>query len=291
MAKKMNLAEALKKYGYVGTLANSNPELKKILLDMAGKNASVEEFTRAVQDSKWWKNSADSVKQYQILRATKPGEFATQQGTMISRVRRLAGQMGVRLTEGHGGTLSHLVTGAMQFGWSEDELRAQVGGMYSLNRGHEAGGDAGKTTQQLRQIYANYGIPVSVDAQAKATRAILSGRATIDTYMGQALEAAKSRYAALAPQLDQGMTVHDIADPYMQVMANTLEIPQSRVNLTDRRVQQALTARDDKGQPTVKPLWQFEQDLKTTPEWDKTKNATNAAYDMVNKIGKDWGFL
>jgi hypothetical protein len=126
---------------------------------------------------------------------------------------------------------------------------------------------------------------------AKATRAILAGRATLDTYVGQAIQNAKSRYAALAPQLDQGMTVHDIADPYMQVMSNTLEMPAAKVNINDRRIQQALTARDDKGQPTVQPLWQFELGLKKTPEWNKTKNATNAAFDMVSKIGQDWGFV
>jgi hypothetical protein len=288
---KLSLAEALKKYGYVGTLANGNPELKKILMAMAAKNASVEEFTRAVQDSAWWKNSADSVKQYQVLQATKPGEFRAQQGAMVSKVRRLAAQLGVRLTEGHNSSLSHLVTGAMQFGWSEDELRSQVGSMFTLFRGHEAGGDAGKTTQQLRQIYASYGVPYSEDATAKATRAILSGKATIDTYTAQAIQSAKSRYAGLSPQIDEGMTVHDIADPYMQLMASTLEMPQGKVDLNNRRIQQALTARDDKGKPTVQPLWQFEQGLKTTPEWDKTKNATNAAFDMVNKIGKDWGFV
>lgn len=290
MAKK-SVEEALKEYGYVGTLAESVPELKKILLAMAAKGADVAEFTRAVQDSKWWKTSADSVKQYTVLRATKPGEFTARQNSLIGKARRLAGQMGIGLSEGSGGTLSHIVRSAMQFGWDDEQLRAEIGNMYKLNRGKESGGDAGQTVQKLRQVYASYGIPYSEDAIAKATRAILSGRATVDTYVGSAIQSAKSRYAALAPQLDQGMTVHDIADPYMQVMANTLEMPQGKVSINDRRIQQALTARDDKGQPTVQALWQFEQGLKTSPEWNHTKNATNAAFDMVSRIGQAWGFV
>lgn len=278
-------------YGYVGTLANTVPDLKKKLAQAKAENWDVAKFTREIQDTNWWKNSADALKKYQILKATKPGEFQQQQNQLIGHVRRLAGQLGVGLTEGGGGTLEHLVRQAQTFGWDEETLRAEIGSMYRLNRGKAPGGDAGATTQKLRQVYADYGVPLGEDLAAKATRAILSGTATVDSYTAQAINSAKSRYAALAPQLAQGMTVRDIADPYMQMIASTLEIPQGKVGITDPRVQKALTARDDKGQPTVQPLWQFEQGLKQSPEWNKTKQATNAAYDMVNKIGTAWGFM
>jgi hypothetical protein len=278
-------------YGYVGTLAAMVPELKGKLAQAKAANWDVARFTKEIQDTTWWKNSADALKKYQILQATKPGEFKQQRDQLVGHVRRLAGQLGVGLTEGNTGTLSHIVRSAMTFGWDDETLRAEIGNMYRLNRGKAPGGDAGATTQKLRQLYADYGIPLSEDLAAKATRAILSGTATVDSYTAQAINSARSRYAALAPQLDQGMTVRDIADPYMQMVASTLEIPPGKVSLTDARVQKALTARDDKGQPTTQPLWSFERDLKSSPQWDKTKQAANAAYDVVNKIGQQWGFL
>lgn len=287
---KVDVKKALSKYGYVATLANTIPDLRKILVQAAEGNWSVDQFTRAVQDSGWWKNSSDRVKQTNILRATKPGEYQAQRNEMVGKVRRMAGQLGVGLTEGHAGTLAHMVDAAMQFGWTDDDLKTNLGAHWRMVRGQEAGGDAGATTQKLRQIYASYGVPYSQDSVARATRAILMGRATIDTYMGQAIQHAKSRYAALAPQIDQGMTVKDIADPYMQVLSNTLELPQGKVDLNDKWVQKALTARDDKGQPTVQPLWQFERAVKEDPRWQKTKGAANSTYDMLRRIQQDWGF-
>lgn len=278
-------------YGYVGTLAATVPDLKAKLAQAKAGNWDVARFTREIQDTAWWKNSADALKKYQILKATKPGEFRAQADQLIGHIRRLAGSMGIGLTEGNTGTLSHLVRSAQTFGWDEETLKAEIGNMYRLNRGKMPGGEAGATTQQLRKVYSDYGVPLSEDLAAKATRAILSGTATVDSYTALAINSARSRYAALAPQLDQGMTVRDIADPYIQMTASTLEIPQGKVSINDPRVQKALTARDDKGQPTVQPLWQYEQGLKQSPQWDKTKAATNAAYDMVNKIGQSWGFL
>lgn len=285
-----DLEAALAKYGYIGTLANMTPELKKILLQAAKEKWAVDKFTRAVQDSKWWKNTADATKQYNVLKATKPGEFAEQQNNTIAKVRAVAAQLGVHLTEGQNGTLAHIVRAAMQHGWDDTTLQTQVAGYWQMVRGKEAGGDVGATTQKLRQVYSSYGIPYSQDSIAKAAKQIITGRGTLDGYVGQALQAAKSRYAALAPQLDQGMTVKDIADPYMSTMASVLEMPEGKVDLNDRFIQQALTARDDKGQPTVKPLWAFEQQLKEDPRWLKTKNGTNATYDILRKIGTDWGF-
>ena len=94
-----DVKKAIQEYGYVGTLANSIPELRKILLAMAAKNASVEEFTRAVQDTKWWKNSADKIKQNQILKATKPGEFAAQNILAVTFTTKAAAELAARLED------------------------------------------------------------------------------------------------------------------------------------------------------------------------------------------------
>jgi hypothetical protein len=280
---------ALKEYGYVGTLANAVPELKRILLASAAKGATVEEFTRAVQDSKWWKNSADSMKAYQIQKATKPGEFQAQRGDTVAKVRRMAAQLGVGLGEGKGSQLGHIVDMAMQHGWDDATLQAQIG--HQLQGATATfGGQAGTIQQQIKKLYGDYGLPSSSYTVNMQTRAILSGTSTLQTVQAGLMQSAKSKYANLAPQIDQGMTVRDIADPYVQSMASTLELPPAKVALTDPYIQKALTSRDDKGQPTTVPLWQFQDQLRQDPRYDHTTQAVNDAYSMVSQIGKSWGF-
>lgn len=288
----MSTADALKEYGYVGTLANSIPELKRILLASAARKDSVEEFTRAVQDSRWWKLNADSIKQYQILKSTKPGEFKQQRDKLETHIRTLAAQMGVR---SFGGDFLHLVNMAQQFGWDDTTLQQHIGaylGTKAIQRGVSFGGQAGTIQQQVRKMFADYGIKYSGYQTGLWTRDILTGKITIENIQAHLMNQAKAKYAGLGADIDQGRTVREIADPYIQSMSQTLELPQGTLDVYDPKIQRALTNRDPKsGSPTVTPLWQFEMDLKNDPRWDTTKNAVNSAYDQAAQIGRDLGFL
>lgn len=286
----MSISEALKQYGYVGTLANSVPELKKLLARAASGRWSVEEFTRSLQDSKWWKNSSDSVKQYQVLWATKPGEARQQQNNMIGKVRTIAAEMGVSLSEGANGTLSHLVKSAMQMGWDEGLLRQNIANYWRAGHGHALMGSAAETGQKLKEIYSSYGITYSEDSIARALKLVLMGRTSLESYRSDAMLKAKSKYAGFARQIDEGATVKDIADPYIQSMSTVLELPSGGIDLYDKSIQAALTSRAADGTPQGQPLWQFEQKLRDDPRWNKTKNAANSAYGFLRQIGNDWGF-
>ncbi len=302
MASKQEIDAALKQYGYLGSLANSVPELRALLTKAIGAKWSNDEFSRNLQDSRWWKSQADSVKQNQILKATKPGEYKQKQDTLINKVRMISAELGVNLGEGGHSNLSHVVNAAMAGGWDEATLRQQIGSYWKFARNKEASGSAGQVTQKLRAQFASYGVQYSQDAVANATKRILTGKSTLESYQAQALQAAKGKYAAFSDQLDQGLTMHDIAEPYRQSMATLLELPPEKIDLYDTTLQKALTARlpaaTNAGSPTAgkaatagaMPLWQFEQTLRKDPRRDKTKGAVNEAYDVLQQIGKDWGF-
>jgi hypothetical protein len=286
----MSTSEALKEYGYVGTLANSVPELKRLLSRAAANGWTVEEFTRALQDTPWWRNSADAVKQYQVLKSTKPGEFDAQRGELVNKVRRYGAEMGVGLGEGHGSMLGWIVDHAQRFGWDEATIRQNIG--HQL-KGATAtfGGTAGTIQQQVKKLYGDYGVRYGSYRVNLWTRSILEGSASLEKLRAELMVGAKSRYAAIAGDIDQGRTVREIADPYIQLMASTWERPEGTIDLYDTKVQQALSRRDPKsGQPVLTPLWQFERELKDDPRWDTTKNAVNTAYDQAMRIGKAWGF-
>lgn len=285
----MDISAALKEYGFVGQLANSNPELRRILTRAAAGNWSADEFSRAVQDSTWWRNSADAVKQYQILKVTKPGEFAEQRGQLVQKIRTIAAEMGVGLGEGRGSQLGVLVKMAQLHGWDEATLRQHIG--HQL-KGATAtfGGQAGEVQQQIRQIYYDMGVPYSSYSVNLSVRHVLEGRGTVQGVQANVAAAAKSRFPALAAQIDAGMTVRQIADPYLQTTAQLLEVAPDTVTLQDSLVRQGLSQRDEKGQLGLMPLWQYEQKVKSDPRWDKTKNARQDYAAMARQIGRDWGF-
>ncbi len=302
MALDKKTQDALKQYGYLGTLAASVPDLGKLIQDALHGNWSNDEFSRNLQDSSWWKHNADSVKQNLILKATKPGEWTQKEGDLVTKTRLMAAQMGVYLGDGSKSNLYKIVHTAMSLGWDETRIRQSIGEHWQFVKGKEATGTAGEITQKIRQQNASYGITYAPESVARATKNVLTGRSSIESYKAAALQAAKGKYAAFADQLDQGLTMHDIAEPYRQSMSALLEIAPEKVDLYNTTIQKALTARlpsdpqsgtsasGGKAKPGAMPLWQFEQQVRADPRRDKTKGATNEVYDALSNIGQSWGF-
>jgi hypothetical protein len=283
------MASAFDQYGYIATLANSIPELKTILNRALAGKWTPDKFSQAVQDSRWWKVNSDQVKQNAILKATKPGEYNAQRNAMIAKIRTLAKGMGVGLTEGAHGTLANLVNHAMALGWDDTTLQQNIGHYYTF-RGGMSTGQAGALQQQLRQIRADYGLGNSDQMDAHHVHAILMGTESVDSFRAAAEQSALSRYPGFAQQLREGQTMAQIADPYIQTIAQTLEMSPSDVDMMDPSVQKALQAKDQHGNNVPMTLWQVADMMRQDPRYDHTKQAVNDAYSMINQIGKDWGF-
>jgi hypothetical protein len=56
-------------------------------------------------------------------------------------------------------------------------------------------------------------------------------------------------------------------------MSQVLELNPGEITLYDDTIKRALTNINEQNQPTLKPLWQFEQDLRKDERWRYTKNA------------------
>lgn len=150
-------------------------------------------------------------------------------------------------------------------------------------------GEAAKTLEGLKKQAADYGISYNDSWYTKSAQDVLRGVVDNDTLTAQFKQDAKSRFPTLAKQIDAGYTVQQIASPYVNSMAQILELDPYAVNINDTYIQQALTGLDGEGQPTTKPLWQFERDLRKDPRWAYTKNAQESMMSATRKILQDFG--
>lgn len=288
-AASTDLQKALDSYGFVGQLANAIPELKAILEQAAREEWAPEKFDRAVMDSDWWKQSADSVRQLAILEATDPSTYQQNLTNAADKVRLMAQQMG---RPGSPEQRSALALQALTNNWDDEQIRAQIGAQLPLEVIDDAWvGDAAQMEQHLRRTIENYGVSYTDDWLRTALDAIQRGDETLGGWEGVVRARAKATYAQFASQIDAGMTVRDIADPYIATMAQTLELPETGIKLTDATIQKALTTRGADGVAGTQPLWEFQRALRDDPRWDKTNNARASAASLVSRIGKDMGFL
>lgn len=187
------------------------------------------------------------------------------------------------------------------FDVSEEDLRAIARDSYIYGRAfdsaqvldslaeHGTVTATNSTLNALKEQATNMGVQYSDDWYATAAKSVAAGDANADDYTNQIKELAKSRYASFADQIDKGMTVQQIASPYINSMANLLELPATAISLNDTTINKALTNLDDKGNPVAKPIWKFEQELKQDDRYFQTNRSYQEMESIASSIARKFG--
>lgn len=285
-------------YGYVQDLANSVPEIKTLLKQASAGGWTADRFQDELQTTTWWKTHSDSAKKMLALSKADPAEYKQEQTQAQAHVKQMAAQLGVTLSSAQ---ISSLASADLVQGLDDPTLQSQIGAMYKS--GSAQGGTSVQLSQQIQQLAAQYGVPVTqgwVDGQVKTA---LTNSTGIEGATQQLMKMASSAYPTLAAQIAAGQTVQDIAQPYVAQMSQLLEIPDTNIKMTDPTIQKALTGQLPSSAPppaakagTVAPpaapttLYDFQNALRSDPRWQSTDNAKQSAYSLLHGLGQTFGF-
>jgi hypothetical protein len=216
---------------------------------------------------------------------TGTGPSAKELKNKRDAVKLLATELGVELTDGQVNSLGYdYANGSID----ATTVKSRIASTGNINF---ATGEAAKTIDSLKATAASYGVSYDPSWYNQSAKDILTGKVDNDTIAQQLKELAKSRYPSLAKQIDAGYTVKQVASPYLQSMANILEINPNDITMEDPTIKQAFTSLNADGQPSTKALWQFEQDLKQDPRWRFTKNAQTDLMGTARKVLQDFGLV
>lgn len=290
----ISLDEAMSSYGFVYQLANQVPELKTFL-DQAVQNSwTADKLTAMVESSAWWMQNADTVRNLAIQQATEPGTYAQNLAFAKNQIGLKARQQGRYYTDADLNTLA-LITLTSNASWDDGVLSELVASRLGI-RGNQTDGIREGTAAQYQdhftKVAQDYGVAYSQDFLDSWVTKVQMGFDTADGFESLMRSRAKAAFPQFANQIDAGMTVRDIADPYISTYAKTLEVPETDVKLQDTAIQRALSQTGQDGTTrTSMPLWQFERTLKDDPRYDSTKQAKSDAFSTLAKIGSDWGFV
>lgn len=279
----LDLQTALSQYGYTQALVDSNWELKAKFTQAVAEEWDSARFERELMTTMWYKNFSERQRAIEVQRTTDPATWAATLDNKTRQISTLANRLGLS-----GVDAAYWAKAALQWEWDESTLQTIL--VDSANqRGVSGGltGAMGEAENHIKNTWANYGLDISDATLAQWSKEIIAGRQTLGGLDNEARNYAKKTYAAFADQLDAGMTMREIADPYMQTMANTLELSGGAVSLKDPHVKRALQGTN--GQPLA--MWEFERSLKDDARWQSTKQAKNETYAVLDQVGKDWGFL
>lgn len=277
LSARLSPEELASEYGFAYSFLKSVPDVAKVFDDYVKNNLSKEAFQAELRGTKWWQENSDTMRKAQAMKSTDPATYeANLQATQVL-VEQTAAKIGASIPPKK---LKSIAEKAFATGMDEGQLANVLGG-YIKFIGGTLKGEAGQYENSIKSYAATQG--VTLDDQSVKNQAALIGRklATEADFKNQIMQQAVSAYPGYKQQLEAGQTMQDIANPYVQIMAQELELPPSDVKLTDPLIRSALNGVNKDGKPTGMDQTTFLQRVKNDPRWSQTQNAQ----DDVMKTG------
>lgn len=273
-------------YGWAASFLDDE-ELGPILREAAQKNWSDQRLLTALRNTKWYKSREPSERAWDQAIALDPKSKDKDIEQRSIGIQEILAQFNETLTPEQ---IRDLAITSLRSDWSDQQLfrgiaaEAMKGGP---QQGNVRFGIVGRT---VRDLATRYAVPLSEQAMDSYAQRIASGDIVQADYENILRNQAKSLYPSLSAELDRGLDIATITDPYRQVAASTLGISADMVNFADPKWNAALNFDDGKGRRMM-TLYEWGQHIRTNEQYgyDQTPDARNKAYNMVDRLGRMFG--
>ena len=295
------------RYGFADAFFDQDKSLQDLIAEATKQNYSQDLFQAKLQATPWYRAHTASEREWSQLQTNDPQSATNITRNVYADMGEIAGALGANLNPGLASSIASSVIAHSYSNGSYDKglLQRAIAAQVRMDQYGHYKGAAGQFEDSIRQMSSDYGMPIDKGAlqswvqgglqQAGGDASKLSAyQENVKHYLQQQ---AKLTFPGLSQQIDSGLTVAQIASPYVSSFAKILEQPidsstQAAQYLQDPTVKKALqyqTPGTPQGDPSVMPMWQFEQSLKQDPRWMKTNNARDelgsAAYHILGDFG------
>lgn len=287
--KRLSPEELASEYGFAYSFLNSNPEIKSIFSEAVANTWSPAQFTAKLQQTKWWRNNSATMRQAQMEKNTDPATHNAKLAAARVQVIQLAGEIGASIPSSK---LSKIVDQTVALGMDEDGLRNVLGQYVKFqNNGSTLNGEAGQVEHDIKTYAYSQGVKIDKQTIKNQAQLVVRKVGTAQDMKAQVQAQAESLYPAYSEQLKGGQTMMDIANPYIQQMAQDLDLPIGSITLDDPLIRRALNGLDDKGKPTGLDTPDFEKLIRNDPRWNQSNKTQEDVMAAGKKVLADMGLL
>ena len=283
---KLEASELAANYGFALSFFKSNKELWRVFNQAVKGNWTATKFQASLKNTKWYRTTEKSYRDYVFAKADDPASMAAKINDTTAQIVDAANTMGARLSYKQAAMVAR---NSIAHGWSDSQIRDYLANYVKVKNGvfH---GEAADTADALRETAWRNGVRISSATLQGYARSVARGDGSVDEFKSRIRKSAASLAPDHADQLAAGQDLYDIAQPYMQSMASTLEMPSTDIDLFDKTIRSALSNRDSKGRPVTKTLWEFERDLRNDSRWLKTNKARDEMSSAARSVLTTFGF-
>ena len=264
-------------FGITADLIKQFPELQKVFdLWKAGNTTDAElEYYK----TGYYRNLTSNAQTRQKKRASQPGVYAQElDAYKIEQKKRLTAK-GVSVSDA-------VLEEAYLKGLTDTQLDLNA---LLAAKGKPIGGSTLGSVQSLKEYADSYGMTYSQKSLDTWSQGIFAGTTTSEDIQAQIRKDSASAFPVYADQISKGTTVEALTSAYKSSMANILEIDPDTISFNDPTLRRAIQYIGADGKPTVKPIWQFETELRQDPRWEKTDNARQTVDSLSLKVLRDLG--
>ena len=269
----------------------AHPELAAVRdLYLQGKYA---EATNTLYGTDFYNNTSPTIFSNENTKINQPGVYQREiQTAWLPALRQEAVDKGLVITDAN---LTAIAQKAYDLG-----LTPTSPATLELFRGLDStgkpyvttiqGGIASTAKQNIATANADYSGNFNQDWVNQAAQSVAEGTTTEQYWTDQIKANAKGSFPAWANQIDAGLTMKQIASPYITAYSNILGVDPASVTLSDNLLKQGLQG-NDPTQPAGMPLWEFEKAVRKDPRWATSKDAMDSLSNVGASIARSWGLM
>lgn len=287
LAKSLSPEEMASQYGWAYSFLKSEPSLSGLFDKMVTENWTQAKFNAELANTDFWKNNADTTRQALQLKATDPASWNAAMNANKLMISQLASKMGAAVPDG---LLPQMAEDMQMYGMTEEQLRPILSNYIDFSKNNLTG-EAGMHEHVMRSYAADMGVDLSQQSVKNYAQLMTKGMSTMDDFQNYVKEQAVSSFPAYQQQIMGGVKVKDIANPYIQAMAQGLEMNPFDITLKDPMIKSALNGVDQNGKPTGLSVTDFQTMLRGDPRWNGTQQAQNKLMNIGNTVLKNMGLI
>lgn len=263
-----------------------HPELGPLFREAIERGYDNNRFLRELRQTQWWQTRTASQRQWDQDEALDPATANQQITRRETSIRDVTAQFGGMLTDEQ---VTELARESLRSNWSDSEMLDAIAAEISFD---PLATDVkfGITGRTVRQLASDFAVPLSDVAADEWARKVATGEISDADYENWLRGQSKSLYPTLSADIDRGVSVKTLTDPFRQVAARTLGIAPDSVDFSSDRWNAALNFDDGKGRRMM-TLTEWGDYLRTNSQYgyEYTEAAQNKAYTIAESIGQMFG--
>lgn len=273
-------------YGWAYAVLEEFPQVFGVFEQAIENSWSPQRFVAEIQDTNWFKKHSDQWRQSEYLRLTDPATYKKRTGDILNQMRDAAGSLGIEIPQDQ---LREYAEQAIKFGWDQAKINNVLAKSVKITGDNEVGGALADTQNRLQSFAFSNGVRVNAPTIQKWLRQIVKGSSTVEEYEQYITKMAIAAHPNWKKEIEGGMTVAEIAEPYRQTMAQLLELNPATVNINNKILRTALSRKNDKGEFESMTISDFEDLVRKDTRWQYTDNARETVSGITASLLQTFG--